>query len=189
MPPIDLRNGLKYSAKQGRVDVYDVAEQTMVVVDVVGDPAVESARVLPALYGMAYGVRKLYKDRGQPFTVDKLRGRWPDAVVALPRAQWAGVYGLPVPDDLPALPDLPEAKRVPGVTPRLETWSYGRVAATLHPGDFSGEAATLDALHREIAARGLQALPDTHEEIYLSDPRKTPPDRWKTLLLRRVQAP
>jgi hypothetical protein len=160
MPPIDLRNGLKYSAKQGRVDVYDVAEQTMVVVDVVGDPAVESARVLPALYGMAYGVRKLYKDRGQPFT-----------------------------DDLPALPDLPEAKRVPGVTPRLETWSYGRVAATLHPGDFSGEAATLDALHREIAARGLQALPDTHEEIYLSDPRKTPPDRWKTLLLRRVQAP
>jgi hypothetical protein len=183
---IDLRNGLPYGIKPGKPTLLTAADQRVVTVGVAGDPSVVSGRVLGPLYATAYAIRKGSKARGQEFPVEKLRGRWPDRVFGLAKSQWTGTYALPVPDDVDRLPQLRPEKAVPGVEVVLTRWGYGQLGAILHVGGFESEGPTIQALHAFVIERGLRVLPDSHEEVYLNDPKKTPKERLKTLILCRV---
>jgi hypothetical protein len=76
--------------------------------------------------------------------------------------------------NLPALPKL-----------RLEKFSEGRCAQTLHVGPFSEEGPTIEKLHAFIRERG--TLRGKHHEIYLSDIRRAAPSKWKTILRQPMQ--
>jgi hypothetical protein len=76
------------------------------------------------------------------------------------------------------------AARLEGV--RLESLSEGLVVQTLHVGSFDDEAGVLAQLHGEFApAHGLR-MTGRHHEIYLSDFRKVPPERRRTILRQPV---
>lgn len=47
------------------------------------------------------------------------------------------------------------------------------------------EDRTFAQIHAVLAADGLQPAP-SHVEVYLSDPRRTRPDRLETVLLREL---
>ncbi len=69
---------------------------------------------------------------------------------------------------------------------RLETLHEGRCVQTLHIGPFEDEAAVLAELHdRFIPDAGL-APAGRHHEIYLSDIRRTAPERLRTILRQPV---
>jgi hypothetical protein len=78
--------------------IFEMATQKMAIIRIKSDPNAVSSKYLPALYTSVYGLKKILKAQGKDFKVSKLRARWPGAE-NLPKDQWIGVYGLPIPDD------------------------------------------------------------------------------------------
>lgn len=68
---------------------------------------------------------------------------------------------------------------------RRERLAEGRVAEVVHVGPYEAEAPTIAALHDFIAGQGLRPR-GRHHEIYVDDPRTTPPDRLHTRIRRPV---
>jgi hypothetical protein len=64
---------------------------------------------------------------------------------------------------------------------QLTTVKEGRAVQALHVGPYDQEKPTIDRLHAEMAARGL-TVAGKHHEIYLSDPRRTPPAKLRTVI-------
>jgi hypothetical protein len=64
---------------------------------------------------------------------------------------------------------------------RLETLEEGPSVQTLYLGPFSEEAPSIQRMHDFIHASG-KHLHGKHHEIYLSDPRRTAPEKLKTIL-------
>jgi hypothetical protein len=52
----------------------------------------------------------------------------------------------------------------------------------LHLGRFEDEAASFDVMESFAQEQGLNRLSKVHREIYLSDARKTAPEKLKTVL-------
>ena len=61
------------------------------------------------------------------------------------------------------------------------TFEEGPCAQILHIGRYEDEAATLAVLEKALAEKGL-ARRGLHHELYLSDPRRTKPEKCKTIL-------
>jgi hypothetical protein len=55
----------------------------------------------------------------------------------------------------------------------------------MHIGPFSQEGPTIDRLHQFVRDQG-QELRGRHHEIYLSDPRRVAPEKWRTILRHPV---
>jgi hypothetical protein len=71
---------------------------------------------------------------------------------------------------------------------RLESLSEGRCVQTLHVGAFDDEADVLARMHDEfIPGNGLRMV-GKHHEIYLSDTRRVPPEKQRTILRQPVAA-
>lgn len=64
---------------------------------------------------------------------------------------------------------------------RFETYDEGLVAQIMHIGPYSAEKPTIDRLHTYIVEQG-NHLRAKHHEIYLSDVRKTAPEKLKTVI-------
>jgi hypothetical protein len=64
---------------------------------------------------------------------------------------------------------------------RFEPFAEGRAAQLLHIGPYNTEGDNIARLHTFIGAQGGQ-LSGKHHEIYLSDPRRTSPERLKTII-------
>ena len=76
--------------------------------------------------------------------------------------------------DLPALPRL-----------RLDRFEEGRCAQIMHVGPFSEEPPTIRRLEAFIEDQGLKRR-GKHHEIYLSDLRRTAPERLRTIIRQPV---
>ena len=69
---------------------------------------------------------------------------------------------------------------------RLEDRREGAVVQILHVGSYEDETPVLAKMHHEIIPeRGLK-MTGLHHEIYLNDPRRTPPGKLKTILRQPV---
>jgi len=150
-------------AKKSEPKIIEMPSQKMAVVYTKGDPNVVGADVFPALYGSVYTLKFALKKQGRGFKVSPPRARWPDAH-RVPKDQWTGIWGIPVPDDTTELP-----QKVPAVPVKLETWDYGTVAEILHSGPYSEEGPTIQRLHEFIANSGYE-IAGIHEEEYLTRP-------------------
>ena len=75
--------------------------------------------------------------------------------------------------DLPALPRA-----------RLERFEEGPSAQILYTGPYSGEGPTIARLHAFMREHGysFEGSYQKHHEIYLSDPRRTAPERRRTTI-------
>jgi hypothetical protein len=68
----------------------------------------------------------------------------------------------------------------------LEVVTEGRSVQMLHVGPYDAEQPTIAELHRYVADHGL-AVSGRHHEIYISDPRRTKPDKLKTVIRLAVR--
>ncbi|MEZ5411483.1 MAG: GyrI-like domain-containing protein [Acidimicrobiales bacterium] len=200
---VDLRKSLDgYRAERGRFRIVDVPEARYLMLDGQGDPntAPQFAEAVAALYPMAYKLKFASKvDLGRDYVVPPLEGLWwaedmRAFTTARNKAQWNWTMMVMVPTWIdasmfPLARDRVAATKNPPLRlddVRLEALTEGRCVQTLHVGSFDDEAAVLAQLHDEfVPAQGLR-LRGLHHEIYLSDFRRTPPDRRRTILRQPV---
>jgi hypothetical protein len=86
-------------------------------------------------------------------------------------------------------PDVVEAamrkKAVDGV--RFAPYAEGRSVQVLHIGSYDDEGPVLAALHREYLPEHGFTFNGRHHEVYLSDPRRTAPEKLRTILRQPVR--
>ncbi len=59
----------------------------------------------------------------------------------------------------------------------LTAWEYNYVGQILHIGPFTEEWGTIQTMYEYVESEGYDVISESHEEIYLSDPRKTPSEK------------
>lgn len=182
----NLCTDLDYRLKAKQPVITELKPHKMVTVDIQGDPNQETARLMPPLYATAYAVRKIFKEKGMVFKVEKLRARWPHANIKQAKSTWRGVYALPVPFDVVTLPGIHHSKNPENIEIQLQVWEYQKVAMILHVGTYDTESESVELLQKYVQQNGFEIVPDSHEEIYLSDPNKTKPEQLKTIILYRL---
>ena len=68
----------------------------------------------------------------------------------------------------------------------LETFNEGLSAQIMHVGPYREEGPTVELLHGYIREQGYREL-GHHHEIHLGDPRRTKPEKLKTILRHPVE--
>ena len=179
----------------------DVPELNFLMVDGHGDPnsVPEYSQALQWLYSVAYAIKFAAKPSGKTFVVPPLEGLWhaedPSSFVARRKSEWSWTMMLMMPDFAGA--DLfdaavAKARKKLGDPPpslRLEPYREGASLQALHVGSYDAEGPLLARLHDEIMpAKGL-TFAGHHHEIYLGDPRKTAPEKLRTILRQPVKRP
>jgi hypothetical protein len=79
--------------------------------------------------------------------------------------------------------EILRGKKNPAALSRLRFAKYdeGSAAQILYIGPFADEGPTIAAIHDFIAKKGRKPI-GKHHEIYLSDPRRTAPEKLKTII-------
>ncbi|SEI43818.1 hypothetical protein SAMN05216327_101570 [Dyadobacter sp. SG02] len=207
MEKMDLAKHFKsYYTAKGKPELLHIEKARYLSIQGKGDPSGEDfAQKIQAIYPVAYTLKFAFKAQGKDFAVAKLEGLWwydeeryagisiADSPTAIPRSEWE--YRL-----LIRIPDYVEEK---DVQTSVETCfaskgqatirevSYfemeeGKVVQMLHTGPFDKEPETLAKLNDFISTNNL-GRNGLHHEIYLSDFRKTSPDKLKTILREPVK--
>lgn len=199
---VDLKRELAdHRGRVGRIDVVDLPPRRYLMVDGHGDPntAPAYADALAALYPVAYRLKAAARSElGRDHVVPPLEALWSaDDLAAFTTARdksrWDWTAMLLVPDWVPtdlvrsAVAEVGTAKRPPTALHllRCEELAEGRCVQTLHVGPYDEEGPVLERLHRYATDHAL-ALTGRHHEIYLGDPRRTAPQRLRTLLRQPV---
>jgi len=107
------------------------------------------------------------------------------------RWRWQAMIRQPDPIDAEtvaaALAQVRAKKPSPGLGRlRYQHWAEGRCAQLLHVGPYAGEAPSIARLHQAIAAAGYRPR-GRHHEIYLGDPRRSAPDKLRTILRHPIE--
>ena len=181
------------------IHLVDVPEIGFLTIDGHGDPNTSAsyADAVTTLFTVAYAIRAVAKEQlGRVHVVAPLEGLWSaDDLGAFIRREkddwdWTMMIAQPtwVDDALFAEGrDRAALKSPPAVgLMRLQRITEGRCAQVLHLGPYDDEGPVLAELHdRWLPEHGLQPT-GRHHEIYLSDPRRTPPARLRTVLRQPV---
>ena len=178
----------------------DVPEMGFLMVDGVGDPNTAPAyrEALDALYAMAFTIKFALKKTGEgpEYVVPPLEGLWwsdESADFLLQRKdKWSWTAMIMQPEAVTeavfqqAQAEASKKKALPALHKvRLDRFREGLSAQVLHLGSYAAEAPTIEQLHAFIGAQGHQ-LRGKHHEIYLGDPRKTAPEKLRTVIRQPV---
>lgn len=188
--------------RPGDVRFLEIAPARAVMID--GDGQVGDAAFgarLPGLYATAYGLRFALKRRGVERRVGMLEGLyWMadgstnfDAILGPDRDTWRWTLLIALPDEatdqelataLAAGRTKVPAELAPDL--RIERFEEGPVAQILHLGPYAEERPTIERLHAALTAAGLRPH-GRHHELYLGDPRRSAPERLRTLIRQPVE--
>lgn len=200
----------KYDVKRVHRELYAPSARDFAVVEVPpmqylaieghGDPnsAQEYADAVAALYGVAYALKfRSKRELGRDLVVAPLEGLWraddPESFVTRDKSAWSWTMLIAQPDWIgeehvsAAIAAAPKAPRPALDRLRLERLHEGASAQVLHIGSYDAEGPTLERLHHEwMPEHGLTFNGD-HHEIYLSDARRTAPEKLRTILRQPVR--
>lgn len=207
----------KYDVKRVHKALYAPGVKEFVVVDVLpmrylavegsGDPntATEYTHAVEALYGTAYTLKfRSKKELGRDLAVAPLVGLWraddPAAFVTRDKGAWSWTMLIAQPDwiDDALVADAVEAVRAKaakkGEAPnpaldllRLIEVHEGRSVQIMHLGSYDAEGPTLARLHDEWMPEHGVTFNGDHHEIYLGDPRRSAPEKLKTILRQPIR--
>ena len=200
-----------YKARRGKVDFIDVPAFSFASVEGQGDPnGAGFEEAIQALYSVSYAAHfAIKKATGEITKVMPLEALWwmvgpnqADLFVKVATGEatmaetdrsswrWRAMIMQPEPIDAAIVARAVEEsrpKQIPALDLlRFEPWEEGRCAQTLHVGPYAEEGPTIVRLHAAIAAAGLRAR-GRHHEIYLGDPRRSAPEKLRTLLRQPVE--
>lgn len=203
MAAYDLKREFKalYAPRNTGWEPVDVPEQQFIAVDGRGDPNTADAyvRAVEALYSVAYTAKFAAKRDGADFVVAPLEGLWwsdrPEDFTARAKEswQWTMMICLPAHMSAEAIEDARAAalakKGLPAIElVRRKTLHEGRCAQVLHVGSYDDEGPILAELHEQYMPDNGLGFNGLHHEVYIGDPRRTAPERLKTVLRQPVKA-
>jgi hypothetical protein len=198
MQKIDLKKQSKpfYEAKAGGIAVVDLPPLSYLMVDGEGDPNTSASysAAIEALYSLSYTLKFACKKgpRAIDYGVLPLEGLWwaddPGVFMTADKSSWKWTAMIAQPEFISvaeveaARAEVCKKKNIEALDlVRFECFHEGESAQVLHVGPYSAEGPEIERLHAFIHAAGKQ-LRGKHHEIYLSDPRRTAPDKLKTIL-------
>ncbi|KRR20902.1 GyrI-like domain-containing protein [Bradyrhizobium retamae] len=201
MEKLDLKKVRKslFTAPLNRFVTIDVPPVSYLMVDGHGDPNTAQAYRLAveSLYATAFTIKFSCKASGNDFVVMPLEGLWsapdPESFCARRKDEWEWTMMIMVPDyvdDEAFLAARIKAREKLGALPeslRLESLEEGLCLQALHVGSYDDEGPLLARLHGEIMPSGGYDFAGRHHEVYLSDPRKTVPEKLKTVIRQPVR--
>lgn len=172
-----------------------------------GDPSEKPfTERIEALYAAAYTIKFDFKVKEKDFAVAKLEGLWwfdedkyqgktiSNSPVEVPRSEWEYRLLIRLPDfvtesDVKNAITKVLAKKNIDLANEISFYqmSEGKSVQMLHIGPFATEPETLQKIGDFIEANKLTRN-GLHHEIYLSDFRKTAPEKLKTILREPVKS-
>ena len=196
MRTIDLKKTLKpyYTASAAKPAILNIPPLATLRIDGRGDPnGPDFQAAVSSLYSVAYTLKFTFKkEKAVDYPVMALEGLWwaddPEFFMTGDRDKWHWTAFIVTPDivtkeDVAAAMDAARKKgRIPDLREvRLETFAEGRAAQVMHIGPYAAEGPTIDRLFKFIAGEGYK-LRGRHHEIYMGDPRRSAPEKLKTIL-------
>jgi len=198
MEKIDFKKRFKhlYSPSAKEAVIVDVPKMNFLMIDGVGHPNTgkEFQEAMEALYGVSYTLKFMIKKGKVPadYVVLPPEGLWwtGDAnefdVSKADAWRWTLMIMQPeyVTRDLfaKAVDQVEEKKNPPALSKmRFEGFQEGLSVQIMHVGPYGDEGPTIEKLHRFAKDNGY-AISGRHHEIYLSDPRRTVPEKLKTII-------
>ena len=192
-----------------RPEIVTVPKVNYIAVRGRGDPNEEGGAYQTAigvLYAVAYTLKMSYKTDHRiegfyEYVVPPLEGFWwQEGVRGVDYARkdafhWISVIRLPdfvtEQDFLWAVETASAKKKLDCSAAEFLTVEEGLCVQMMHLGPYDDEPASVARMDRYLAENGYaNDLSDTrlHHEIYLSDARKTPPEKWKTVIRHPIRA-
>ena len=178
-----------------------VPPMQFLMVDGRGDPntAPAYARAVEWLYAVSYPVKfASKKDLGRDYVVYPLEGLWwaddLESFVDGRRENWKWTMMIAQPDWVtPGMiadaMDRAGAKLGdPPPSLRVETFDEGLCLQIMYTGPYKDEGPVIARLHGEVIPRAGLVENGHHHEIYLGDPRRTAPEKLKTIIRQPVRS-
>ena len=198
MQKLDLKKKWKqfYGPRAGEFEFVEVPPLGYLMVDGEGDPNTSQAfqQAVEALYSLAYTLKFSLKKspQGADWGVMPLEGLWwaddPGDFVRSDKSKWKWTVMILQPEvvgpaEFAAATEEVRRKKNPAALDRvrLETFEEGSAVQVLYLGPFSGEGPVIRQMHDKIRESG-KKLAGKHHEIYLSDPRRTAPEKLRTII-------
>jgi hypothetical protein len=186
--------------------VIDVPQMTFIAVDGKGDPntSEDYAAAVELLYGLSY-IIKMGNKAVLEYVVPPLEGFWSvddeyfmgggASISDKCKFVWTMVIRQPdfVTEDVFEKAKTALIKKKPHLDvtrAQLKTITEGLCVQVMHIGPYDAEPATVAALDSFAKENGYAIdINDErrHHEIYLADPRKTPPEKLKTVLRHPIR--
>jgi hypothetical protein len=199
----DFRKSRKelFSAPTAEFAIIEVPELRYLMIDGAGDPNTSRSykEALETLYPVAYAVKFASKLKlGRDYVVPPLEALWwadnMDDFVERRKDRWLWTAMIMLPDWI--TPELARScieavkrKKPPPALAKLRigTLTEGQSVQILHVGAYDDEGPVLARMHHEFMPAKKLTFNGSHHEIYLSDARKTSPNRLKTILRQPVK--
>jgi hypothetical protein len=199
---LDLRKELKhlYAPSAKDVSTVTVPDLAFLMIDGAGDPNVAPAyqQAVEALYTTAYTLKfASKKTAGIDYQVMPLEGLWwlpemgeryGDVQFDADKSLWRWTMMIAQPghitdaDVTAAIAEARRKKPLPAIDQlRFEHFEEGLAVQILHIGPYDAEKANIDRLHARIAELDHEPC-GKHHEIYLSDPRRSAPEKLRTII-------
>ncbi len=211
MEKLDYKKAYKELYQPGKKPgIIEVPEMRFIQVEGRGNPntSAEYQQSIEILYGLSFGI-KMSKMTGEcppgyfEYVVPPLEGLWWSEETAFDgknitdkdKLHWISMIRQPdfVDEEVFERAKQGLMKKKPDLqfeNTRLVKWTEGLCCQMMHIGPYDAEAESLEKMEAYIAEQGyeLDICGDRrHHEIYLGDPRRTKPERLRTVLRHPVK--
>lgn len=205
MDKLDLRKQLRhlYQPSANKVEVVDVPTLKFAMIDGVTEPGCLPGNspafqdAVKALYSISYALKFASKQRTSiDYTVMPLEALWwvEDGVFDISKPHnWHWTAMIMQPEHITDAMFEEAMRRSSDKQPssalgrlRLEAFSEGLCMQTMHVGPYSSEPETISRMEA-FAAEMDYALRGKHHEIYIGDPRRSAPERLKTVIRQPIR--
>ncbi len=182
--------------------IIDIPQMNFIMVDGSGDPnEADYQNAVQILYTLSYTV-KMSKDRPDgyfDYVVPPLEGLWwtEGPFEMYERKDWLWTSMIRQPEFVTEEIFKQAVNKAVAKNPLLDfskanlcSFTEGLCAQMMHLGPFADEPESLRQIHAFLAENGYKDAVGSvrkHHEIYLSDPRKTAPDKMKTVLRHPIE--
>lgn len=200
---IDLKKELKHLYKPAtkKVELVEVPEMNFLMVNGKGAPegSQEFQEAIEVLYGVSYTLKFMLKGqkKGPDYTIMPLEGLWWMAgggdFDIKRESDWKWTLMIVQPghiteDDVKeAAAQLKEKKDPQGLKKlRFRGFEEGLSVQIMYIGPYSEEKDTIEKMESYASENGYR-FRGKHHEIYLGDPRRTAPEKLKTVLRHPVR--
>lgn len=205
----DFRKEYKeFYMPKSKPSIVEVPPANYIAVRGKGDPNEEGGayqQAVSVLYAVAYTLKMSYKtdyaiEGFFEYVVPPLEGFWQqEGVVGVDYSDksafcWVSVIRLPDfvrrEDFEWAVEQASKKKKLDCSCAEFLTLDEGLCVQIMHCGSYDNEPASVALMDEYITSQGYaNDLSDSrlHHEIYLSDPRKSPPEKWKTVIRHPIR--
>jgi len=207
MSKLDFKKENKelYNPSAKEVSVIDVPEMNFLMIAGEGDPNTsrEYQDAIEALFSVSFKAKFISKKEiSQDYAVMPLEGLWwvenMGDFSLEDKSNWKWTAMIRQPDFVTkeiiekAIEEVEKKKNLPALSRiGFESLHEGLSAQIMHIGSYSEEGPTIEKLHNFIKEKGYEfdgsIFGERHHEIYLSDMRKTKPEKLKTIIRQPIK--